>query len=179
MKKTILVFVTTTVLSLGVLSFTSQVLHAQDSNTLSTMCQQSGGDWNPQDSTCNYTGSGAECNTGLLGLPAWYKYLNVVPDGDGPCSIVGPPGTSLESSEVDWTRAIGLIALAVVEGMLQIAALVAVGFVIYGGFNYITSQGDPEKAKNARQRIINALIGLVITLAASGAVRFAGALLTR
>jgi len=112
-------------------------------------------------------------SAGFLGFPTWYKYLNVVPELDGSsCSVVGPPGTSIYNPEVDWQKASGYVALAVVEILLRIAALVAVGYVMYGGFRYITSQGDPEGAKTARQTIINGLIGLVIGLVATGAVAF-------
>lgn len=115
-------------------------------------------------------------SAGFLSFPTWYKYLNVVPDEpgavDSSCSIVGPPGTSVGNSEVDWQKASGYVALAVVEILLRIAALAAVGYVMYGGFRYITSQGDPEGAKTARQTIINGLIGLVISLVATGAVAF-------
>jgi hypothetical protein len=35
-----------------------------------------------------------------------------------------------------------LIALAIVDMLLRVAGLVAVAFVIWGGFNYITSQAE-------------------------------------
>jgi len=49
-----------------------------------------------------------------------------------------------------------------------VAGAAAVILIIIGGLRYITSAGDPEKAKSARSTVINALIGLVvIALAAS------------
>lgn len=42
----------------------------------------------------------------------------------------------------------------------------AVIFIIYGGIKYMTSQGDSEKAGEARKLIVNALIGIAIILAA-------------
>lgn len=46
--------------------------------------------------------------------------------------------------------------------VLGFGALVAVVYIIWAGFDYITSSGDPEKAQKARQKIINAVIGLII-----------------
>lgn len=48
-----------------------------------------------------------------------------------------------------------------------IAGLVAVVFIIKGGFNYLTSQGDPGKTKAAMQTIIYAVVGLVVVILAS------------
>ncbi len=64
------------------------------------------------------------------------------------------------------------MAIALVEIMLRIAGLVAVGFVIYGGFRFIVSQGEPENAKAARETIMNAIIGLIITIVAAAVVNF-------
>jgi hypothetical protein len=61
-----------------------------------------------------------------------------------------------------------LIGLAILDDLIRIAALVAVGYVIYGGIQYVTSQGSPDATGKAQQTIINALIGVVLaTLAAS------------
>jgi len=43
----------------------------------------------------------------------------------------------------------------------------AVIFLILGGIQYMTSQGDDEKATKAKKLIVNALIGIAIILAAT------------
>ncbi len=113
----------------------------------------------------------------LLGFPTWYRYLDV---GGPECEIIGPPAadSTPDNIKIDWQKAAGRIGLAVIEIMLRIAALVAVAYVIYGGFRYITSQGEPENAKSARQTIMNGLIGLVISLIATGTVAFIATTLT-
>jgi len=40
--------------------------------------------------------------------------------------------------------------------------MVAVGYIVFGGFQFLLSQGDPQKSVGARHTILNALIGLVI-----------------
>lgn len=100
-------------------------------------------------------------------LPTWYKYLilaNKMEDVGGRCTTVA-----------DFQPAdLSLILLAVLDIVLRLAGLVAVGFVIYGGVKFITSQGDADGSKRARQTIINALIGLVIALLATTFVAFIG-----
>lgn len=50
--------------------------------------------------------------------------------------------------------------------MIALASLAVVFFLVYGGIQYITSSGDPEKLDYAKRVIRNAIIGLVIVIAA-------------
>lgn len=95
----------------------------------------------------------------ILGFPTWYKYLSGETDSTGKCSI-----------KFDIAQDAGKIILAVIEIMLRISALVAVGFIMYGGFRYILSQGNPDAATSARKTIINSVIGLVIAILATAIV---------
>jgi ABC-type Fe3+ transport system permease subunit len=89
--------------------------------------------------------------------------------------VTGPKNAE---GEFDWEAASGRIALAIIEILLRIATIVSLGYVVYGGFRYITSQGEPDATKSARQTIINAMIGLVIALLATGIVAFVANRLT-
>ena len=55
----------------------------------------------------------------------------------------------------------------IVQGMAIFASLVCVFFLITGGYHYMTSNGRPDNLEHAKKIIKNALIGLVIVLAAS------------
>ena len=46
------------------------------------------------------------------------------------------------------------------------AVILALFFLIWGGINYITSEGDKQKLAQARQKIVFALIGLIIAFLA-------------
>ena len=109
--------------------------------------------------------NGACREPNFFGLVPWYHYLNV----DQTCNI--KDFTILPTS---GTGDIPLILLAVVDDLLRLAGLIAVGFVIYGGIKYITSQGEPEKTANAQSTIINALIGLAVAIIAVSAVTYIG-----
>ncbi len=100
-------------------------------------------------------------NSGFFGFPTWYKYLNSVTDSQGSCV-----------PKISGLSDIWLIVAAVIDILLRISALVAVGFVVYGGVQYITSEGEPDKTSRARGTIINALIGLVIAVGATVLITF-------
>lgn len=53
-----------------------------------------------------------------------------------------------------------------------VGGVIATVFIIYGGYHYLTSSGDPSKARKGRQVLIYAIIGLVVVLAAAGITNF-------
>lgn len=53
----------------------------------------------------------------------------------------------------------------VIHDLLEIAILLAVIFIIYGGFAIMTAGGSADKAQNGRKIITAAAIGAVIALA--------------
>jgi hypothetical protein len=55
----------------------------------------------------------------------------------------------------------------VVRTLCVMASLVCVFFLVNGGFHYMTSQGRPDALEHAKKIIRNALIGLIIVLAAA------------
>jgi hypothetical protein len=60
----------------------------------------------------------------------------------------------------------------IVSALLTLAALVAAVYLILGGIKYITSSGDEDKAGEAKQQILFALIGLVVIGLSVVAVNF-------
>lgn len=101
----------------------------------------------------------------FLGLPYWFEYLPGQRDALGRCVPT-----------FDWYQPESLwgIGLAVIDILLRVVVLVAIGFVIWGGFQYMTSTGEPDKTKAAKDTILNALIGMAIAIAASVIVSFIG-----
>ncbi len=118
---------------------------------------------------------GCDKRASFLLFPPWYAYLDVGPRGDDPCAITGPVDPA--NGEFSFTLALPRIGLAVTEILLRLAGMITVGFVIYGGFRYITSQGEPDALKQAQGTIINALIGMVIVILAVTIVSFVGSTL--
>ncbi|MBI2416205.1 MAG: hypothetical protein HYV33_06135 [Candidatus Kerfeldbacteria bacterium] len=60
------------------------------------------------------------------------------------------------------------IAVATINWVLGILALIAVVMILVGGFKWMTAGGNEEKVEGAKKLLIAALIGLVVILAAWG-----------
>lgn len=58
------------------------------------------------------------------------------------------------------------------SGLTVLASLVSAFFLVKGGYQYITSSGKPDALEDAKKTIRNALIGLVMVLAANTLVSF-------
>ena len=104
----------------------------------------------------------AACTTKFFGLPTWYAYL--------------PPGdfTGCEVSNFNFPNDLAYIVLAAVDIALGVAGMVAVFYVIWGGIQYVISQGEPDKTRGARNTITNAIVGLIIAGVAISVVSFLG-----
>lgn len=95
----------------------------------------------------------AACNDRLLTLPAWFSGLT-----ESDCSIKTPESVG------GLSKFIWLIALNILEALLQIVGYVSVGFIIAGGFKYMTSSGSSDGMAKARTTILNAVVGLGISI---------------
>lgn len=108
---------------------------------------------------------GASGASGFFKFPTWYKYLpSVDPVPGKPVQACAP--------DINGIGDIWLVVAAVLEMLLRVAAIAAVVFVIWGGVQYITSQGQSEKTVQARKTITNALIGLVLAVGSAALVSF-------
>jgi heme/copper-type cytochrome/quinol oxidase subunit 2 len=75
-------------------------------------------------------------------------------------------GAQPKSKTLDDTIATAINLLSVFAG------IIAVIMIIVGGFRYITSAGNPEAAKSARNTILYAIIGLVVVAMAQVIAKF-------
>lgn len=99
---------------------------------------------------------------GILTLPPWYRGLT-----DDNCNILSPTEVGGLSPFI-WT-----IALNVIEMLMQVVGYITIGFLIFGGFKYMTAQGEASKVVQAKDTIRNALIGLIIAIFSVAIVNFA------
>lgn len=101
----------------------------------------------------------------LFSIPAWYRGLT-----EDDCSIKkisnkGDAGSVTIQSFV-WT-----VIGNVFDAIMRIVGVVATGYIIWAGFQYMISAGDSGKMANAKTTLTNACIGLVIAIVASGIVQ--------
>lgn len=101
----------------------------------------------------------AACDTAVLGINPWYKGMT---EGSGTnCKIKAPPKSEPELRKYIWKIVLNIIDIA-----LKVVAYLAVVFIIYGGFLYITSAGSSDATARALKSIINASVGFAIALSA-------------
>ena len=109
------------------------------------------------------------CDTELLGLRPWYYGLT-----DDNCNIVLDTGCQkgevcgdVSGASNNIAKFIWVIILNVLVDLFMIGGMVAVGFLIYGGYLYLRSGGDPNFAAKGKKTITAALVGLVIVTLAN------------
>ncbi|MEI7539761.1 MAG: hypothetical protein WCJ36_03295 [Candidatus Saccharibacteria bacterium] len=101
------------------------------------------------------------CNSGFLGFPAWYRGLT-----NADCTIKSPNDAGGLSGFI-WHIVLNCIEIALVA-----VSYITAFLVLYGGFLFIISQGKPEGAARARMTILDAIIGLIISMASVALINF-------
>ena len=113
---------------------------------------------NNYDSTKQKTpGFSGSCRGGFLGLVSWDCGVNI-------------------SDEASLKTGIWQIAANVATDITIIAAYLVLGYVIYGGYLYIFSSGEPTKIASGKKTLTHAFIGLAIVMSAyviMSSIRFA------
>ena len=102
----------------------------------------------------------SSCEINLFGMRPWYAGLSVK-DGNGRC-MVGTPKDDNEMATMVW-----IIILNVMSDITILVGYIALGFMIYGGYMYILSSGEPAKVAKGKKAITGAVIGLAIVLLAT------------
>ncbi|MNH58410.1 hypothetical protein D3C73_102070 [compost metagenome] len=97
----------------------------------------------------------AACGGSILTIPPWYKGLQ----SDTDCKKLKSPDEVGGLSNYIWK-----IVLNVIEIMLHLVGYLCVAFIIYGGFIFMTAGGSDGAAKG-RTTLLNAIIGLAISIA--------------
>lgn len=74
----------------------------------------------------------------------------------------------------EWQRQQGLceaglrpFILTILNWFLLFLGLIATGFLIFGGFQYLTSAGNDQNIEKAKKTIIYAAVGILVILLAS------------
>ncbi len=76
------------------------------------------------------------------------------------------PGPLGSGSYLESGTVVGKLLSNVISVLFLIAFVVGLFFLITGGFYWITSGGDKANLENARNRIIHAILGIIVTAAA-------------
>lgn len=90
-------------------------------------------------------------------IPAWYN------------GVTDPKTCQVQ---IDSLSDITKVAGNIVSILLTAGSVLAAIFIIIGGIKYITSQGDPKAIAAAKNTILYAIIGFILTIAAFAIIRF-------
>lgn len=109
--------------------------------------------------------SNDSCNKGgILNFPRWY---------DGICEngqVVSPSSLDGGKSGSGLGKFIWIIVLNVITMLLYVVGYVSLAFIIWGGFKYIISGDNASGTASARKTILNAVIGLILSIMSVGLV---------
>lgn len=106
------------------------------------------------------TPASAACGN-FLNFPTWYRGLE-----NADCEL------DMDTLRDKGLGVVWVVVLNIIDIVLRIMGIMAVGFIIYGGYRFLTSAGSPDKAAAARDTILKAVIGLVIAIGAASIVSF-------
>lgn len=99
------------------------------------------------------------CVNDFLGIPPWYKYLEVHQSNQ--CA-----------PQINGINDLWLIGLAAIEILTRVAVYAAIAFVVYGGIKYSASRGNTDKVTSAKNTLLDALTGLIIAIVATAVVSY-------
>jgi hypothetical protein len=100
--------------------------------------------------------SSDSCSSGFLSFPSWYRGLT-----NSDCTLESPGDGKGQVSLSDY---IWHIALNIIDIGLQAVGYITAFFILYGGFLFLTSSGEAANIAKAKTTILNAVIGLVISI---------------
>ncbi len=114
-----------------------------------------------------YAAGATDCSSALLGFPTWYRGLTNSAPG---CSLKSPSDFNDASGNGGISFYIWHIVLNIIEILSWAIGYVAIGMIIFGVFQYITSAGSSDAVKKAKTSITSAIIGLIICMSAVGII---------
>lgn len=85
-----------------------------------------------------------------------------------PGSLPGASDLGIPEAPVKTSGGLLNILADSVGWVYTIFFVVAVLFIIFAAFNFLTAQGDPEKIKKARSQIMWAVVAIIVALMAVG-----------
>lgn len=84
--------------------------------------------------------------------------------GSGGTPITGPLPT-LPGGGYKFTN-LASVVNAALPLVFAIAGIILLVFLVWGGFDYLTSMGDAKKAEAAKKKLTNALLGFILIFVA-------------
>ncbi|PIR59367.1 MAG: hypothetical protein COU69_00660 [Candidatus Pacebacteria bacterium CG10_big_fil_rev_8_21_14_0_10_56_10] len=87
--------------------------------------------------------------------------------GSSPEELISNPSAAFSSGEIIVSRILGFATI--------LAGILLIVYFLIGAFGWLTAGGDSGKIQKARDQMVNAVVGLIIVVAAFSVVGLIGA----
>ncbi len=81
---------------------------------------------------------------------------------------ISPPVNCAGCNNVNPAVPIGNLFTVIIQLVITAAAILTLGYLLWGGFDWITSGGEKDKIVKAQQKITYALIGIIFVMLSFG-----------
>lgn len=89
--------------------------------------------------------------------------------------IVAPTAIQqFNGADVTGSAGISKFLSNLIALIFSLAMVVLIFMILWGAFDWLTSEGDKEKVENARRKLINAVIGIMLFAIAFAVIRIIG-----
>ncbi len=68
----------------------------------------------------------------------------------------------ITQTESQASPVVGGLFISIIQSTLVLIAIVAVGMILYGGFQWMTARGESERLTQAKQTLFWAVAGLIV-----------------
>lgn len=86
--------------------------------------------------------------------------------------LQGGVNTAAGGAQPDAEKRVSNIIRTIITLLGALVGIAAVIMIIFGGFRYVTSGGDPNKVASAKNTLLYALIGVIVAALAAVIVQF-------
>lgn len=83
----------------------------------------------------------------------------------GNLKTVGEEGASAPYAATDQYKLAEIVGI-VIQAFLGLLGVIFLALIIYAGYSWMTAQGEEEKVTKAKDTLMRAIVGLIITIAA-------------
>ena len=115
----------------------------------------------------------AEVNPGTFGSPeATARVLQEQSGGMTAKGLLERLGGKAGYETSAGKNSVESIVVAVINGVLGILGIIFFAYVLHAGYLWMTAQGNEEQVKKAKGEITNAIVGLIVIIAAYAIVNY-------
>jgi hypothetical protein len=106
----------------------------------------------------------------FLAFPHWYRGLQCKTE----IGLDGNPSTHVVVGQGgnDIPKTVWTVILNCLDILIQTAGILAVIFLMYNGFQYLTSGGSSDKISKAKTGMLQSMVGLFIAVSAAALIGF-------